>query len=525
MKIQVRIKQAETKLCSQTRSSVRYKLEKTQLENGNGRDTLLSEALQCQLTNAKFSVAERGTQLDVKKDLSELFRKQATGLTASVKEIEKDCIALLGRVDKQLKLRCELEAELQSMVVDLQCKAKKISSLKASVENQEEANNEMVEKLIVVESSLDKSIKQVLDADKKVESLENSLLATDSFAESLAKELRVTGTRNETLEGELNELLSRWQYEQATFVMHLAEQNELSNRKGKEIDALSAELLSKQDELDRDLRIANQLTNERNELMMAVSKQRTTFDGLTKMLDLNQERLKTVKNDLATLHEQLFHEEAQSTALESDLKSNEVLGLLSKVSLEVEYQINTEKDMTERLEKELHITNRALSESKAEISALQDTMQSLLSSQARLQGDMARVNEEQQAISQALKKEKRAAAYAKKQLAVSKEIISEESRVMEELCNDIEKARRLIEDSKEQILAKASELERATETGLFLTVDAFQLKSALNEEQPNLGGSDEVTTSVGKHIRRTKQTTPKRQKSSKKSPVQPSQCK
>eukprot|EP00250_Pteridium_aquilinum_P011925 c20394_g1_i2 orf=415-1887(-) len=460
------------------------------------------------------------------KHVTESLRQQATGLQASLKVLEGDCTSLMGNVDKQLHFRHKLEAELQRIDLDFQCKAEEISSLKVAVADQEQVYKEMVKEHAVVESSLDGYDKKVLDAEKKVRSLESSLLATNGFAKSLAKQQNLAATRNETLDGKLDELLKSLQQERATSLKQLAEHNELLNLKGKEGDAWSADLIRGQNALEGNVRIVGLLTRERDELLKVVRERRTALDSTKEMLKSNGERLRIFEDELATLHEQLLHEQVQSTTLESNLRDNTVLQQLLKVSSELENQINTGKELTERLENELNFTREALSLSKVEILALQDSVQSILSSQAQLQDDLARLNEARQACSQALKKEKRAAAYAKKQLALCKEAISKESRVIEELQNELEEVRIVVEDSKKQITSLAIKLEKATESVSCLTDDVFPSKAALKEDptlQMNLGGSDQILTSVGKPRRRrniSKKTTPK----TRKNPREPSVC-
>lgn len=479
-----RIKKANTELCSQTRSSLRWKSENFQLASDVCRDTPHNETLLHELIATKSNVVELGQQLDVQRHVSQSLRQQATDLRGSMGEIERECRYFMEKINKELELRQVHESGLQSINLEAQSKAKEIISLKMALEDQKEVYNEKSKEHIAVEDFLDMAIKKVRDAEVKARSLGDSLRATDDAARSLTKELNFTLSRNEVSKKELNELCKNLQDARESSMAEKAELKKLLNLKKEAADTLSAELTTELGELDRGMKTVTELKSVRDELKKVVHDKESVLNNLMELSMSARERLSIYEVELASLRQQLLDEQVQKASLEADYGSNPILGQLMKVSSEVQGKVDTAKELTARLADELHAASEALRSSKVKVSSLHDSMQSFSTSQAQLKEDLARLCEAQQACTLALKKEKRAAAYAKKKLALCKEALEGGSVVMEGLRNDLEQVRRHVQGLKDQVVSQTSEIEKANAMALCLEDEVSSLKAGLKEKLP-----------------------------------------
>ncbi|KAI5083358.1 hypothetical protein GOP47_0003101 [Adiantum capillus-veneris] len=453
--VQLRIQKAETELSSQTRSSIIYKLEESLLANGSESHFSSQEAGQCQL----FSKPSRN----------------------------------------------RLEVEVQNMEENLQLTAGAIGKLKFATKDQQQASQKLIEENVATESSLELLTTKVQGLQAEFESLKYSLCSSDSTAGFLSKELTVAATRNTMLEVKLIEILGSLQHEGVSNERVFKDQNELLLFNGKRADVVAAELVSQQDELKNKFTMTNQLISEQGVLDKVLREKRSTLDNVWLTLCSNLERLRILQIEVATLNQELQQEQRRNVTLQSACKDDTVSAELLKVSAELGSQVNKEKKLVERLEIELHVSYGTLLLLRREVLKLQDRMQTRLSSEVQLQGELMTLRNLQQDHGQALKKEKRAGAYARKQLTVTRKVLMEESQVVEELQKELENLKKLIEDPKLKIASRADQLEKATNSVACLADDILALRSLLQEEKTHKiisSGIDETPSSLAKPSRR-----------------------
>ncbi|KAH7280168.1 hypothetical protein KP509_37G054200 [Ceratopteris richardii] len=493
--VHVRIKNADAELSSWTRYSVGFKLEEAHLNFENEMDSSRHGALKHQLFSVKSSNVEKGMRLEKDIYVSNTLKQQIRKLTVSIDEIKNDCTSLRENTAQKTRLREVFEEELQNAEAALQLKAEEISSLKLAIEELEQAYKKLIGKSASVESSLDMLDKKVSTLKVEIEGLKSSLNFSCMAAGHLLEELNIVASSNESLETKIAELRSNLEHEKAALTKLKADKHELLVLNQQKAQMLSNELTRLRSELDGDFEIARQLAVEKAEVEKVLREKNEIVESSREALSADVQRLRVLESEMHTLCQQLHNEESQTLDLKTAQKNNAALKEIIDILQDLESQISIEKEVSNRFEKDLHDTLRALTLSETEVLGLEKNLDSIKNSIVHLQDELVRVNELGKSLKEALKKEKRATAYARRQHALKQNKLTNENLVVEELQNELQKFKDLILTSRAQVHLKNSQLKEAGGIAKCLTDDVSAL-AATHEEQTRLLELKDLTQQI-----------------------------
>lgn len=498
--VQVRIRKADIELSAKTRAALMLKSESLQMENQLGGDALQNEASLDRLINTKSEAIELAQQVHVQSNIIHSLKDQENGLTASLENIEKDCLFLVKKLKHELKSGQMLQENLHSINLQLKSVDQEINSLKIALDDQEKVFNKHLEKQCVVEHSLAKAMQKIQLAEREACRSSECLCNNDDSVHSLTQELKDVISKHEICEKMLSELYKDLHDARQVFNMEMVHRKSLLDLKSEEAHTMSIELESKNCELETSMETLRKLRSEREDLIRASGEKQDILNNIKEQLTATQKMLNACEGKRASLLHALDMQQVREQS-ETDLHLAVSLELQGEFDIEgCAGNLESEKASKNRVTQELLEATEALRDSKNEVFCLQDTMKSHLTHQVQLEGDLLMLRETQQSYTAALKKEKRASAYAKKKLTQCEEVLAGEHADMKGLHKDLEQARKKLEDSKETFSSWASAIEKANMRGTCLEKEISLLRVRLEKETLS---RKELEKEVGRVARNT----------------------